>query len=134
MAEQNEAVQAHDIDRIQAIKAHLWLDGPLETEGRITGKARELLLDMNAIALSAAPVGTDVDISGLSPAFERLSEIKVPCLMIWGELDFPHIKERCRIVADEIAICASVELSNSAHLPSLDKSEELTTSIVEFIS
>lgn len=133
LAEQAEATKGGDIDRINAVKARLWLDGPLQTEGRVSGRARELLIEMNSIVLGAPPVGTDLDVTTISPAFDRLSEINVPSMMIWGDMDFPHIKERCRIVADRITNCTSIELTGSAHLPSLDKSNELTAALLEFM-
>jgi pimeloyl-ACP methyl ester carboxylesterase len=91
--EEKKAEEAGNLDQINAIDARLWLDGPLGPEGRVTGEARQLFLDMNAIALRAAPVGADVDVT---PVFHRLGEIAVPTLVIWGSFDFPHIQERCR--------------------------------------
>ncbi|HAT85307.1 MAG TPA: hypothetical protein DCS30_04730 [Rhizobiales bacterium] len=49
----------------------------------------------------------------------------VPSLMIWGDLDFPHIKDRSRLAAQRIVNCSSLELKDAAHLPSLDKSGDL---------
>lgn len=134
LAEQAEAVEGGDIDRVNAIKARLWLDGPLEDEGRVTGPARDLLYDMNAIILRAAPAGTDLDVTRIPPAYDRLSAIEVPSLMIWGECDFPHVIERCRLAADRIANCTCFELSGTAHLPSLDKPGEITAALLEFMS
>ena len=132
LAEQAKAIKNGDIDTVNAIKARLWLDGPLESEGRVSGKPRDLLLDMNSIVLRAQPTGNDLDVAQISPAFDRLAEIKVPALMIWGELDFPHIKERCQVVANRMSNCATLEIADSAHLPSLDKPNEVTAAIVKF--
>ena len=47
-----EAAQTSgDLDEINRIEMWLWLDGPSAPEGRVTGAARELALQMNAIAL-----------------------------------------------------------------------------------
>ena len=58
-----------DVDRINALEAHAWLDGPLAPEGRVSGAARELFLDMNELALRAEQRGTEI-----SPpsAYERV--------------------------------------------------------------
>ena len=133
LAAQAKAIKDGDIDRVNAIKAHLWLDGPLESEGRVSGKARDLLLDMNSIVLRSTAAGNDLDVVQIPPAFDRLAEIKVPTLMIWGELDFPHIKERCQVVARRITNCAALEIAGSAHLPSLDKPNDVTAAIVQFV-
>jgi pimeloyl-ACP methyl ester carboxylesterase len=134
LAEQKDAIDAGDVDRLNAIKVHLWLDGPLQSEGRVRGRARELLLDMNSIVLRSSPAGLDTDVSQISPAFSRLAEIAMPSLMIWGDLDFPYIQKRCRIVADKMVNCCSLVLSGSAHLPSLDRPDDVTAALVNFIA
>lgn len=133
LSQQAAAIQEGDIDQINKIKARLWLDGPLEAEGRVSGQTRDLLIDMNSRVLQAPSVGNDLDISHIAPSFNRLSELKMPSLMIWGDLDFPHIKDRCQAAAQRIANCSSVELSGSAHLPSLDNSNAFTAALIEFI-
>src|SRR5947207_12987770 len=41
------AEAASDVDAINALEAHAWLDGPLSPEGRVGGAARDLFLAMN---------------------------------------------------------------------------------------
>lgn len=134
LEQQKEAVETGNLDQINAIKTRIWLDGPFAPEGRVTGTARELLLDMNTIALKSPPTGTDVDVSGFVPAFERLQEIALPSLVIWGDLEFPHIQERCRLVTDKLADGTSRVLTGTAHLPSLDRPDDITGLLTEFIS
>ncbi|WP_235885132.1 alpha/beta fold hydrolase [Bradyrhizobium frederickii] len=52
MKQSKQAEASGDLERLNAMKARLWLDGPLALEGRVTGPARDLLLDMNGIALA----------------------------------------------------------------------------------
>lgn len=130
MALLKEAQEAGDLDQVNAIKARLWLDGPLAPEGRVTGQARQLFLDMHAIALRSSPSGANLD---AAPAFPRLGEISVPSLVIWGDLDFPYVQERCRHVATAMPDASSHELSGAAHLPSLERPAEITDLLVEFI-
>ncbi|MEH2515197.1 pimeloyl-ACP methyl ester carboxylesterase [Bradyrhizobium sp. AZCC 1610] len=130
MARLKDAEQAGDLDRVNAIKAHLWLDGPLQPEGRVTGEARRLFLDMNAIALRSPPIGSNLDVA---PAFDRLGEISAPSLVIWGDLDFPHIQERCRHMAATMSNGAGHMLTGTAHLPSLERPTEITGLLAEFI-
>jgi len=131
MAQSKDAEASGDLDRINAMKARLWLDGPLAPEGRVTGPARDLLLDMNGIALRALPVGSDVDIP---PIFHRLAEIEVPTLVVWGDLDFPHVQERCRHIAAMVPNGSGHEMIGTAHLPSLDRPAEVTSLVTEFIA
>lgn len=133
LEQQKEIVETGNVDQINAIKARIWLDGPLVPEGCVTGAARQLLLDMNAIVLRSPPTGTDVDVSGITPAFHRLEEITIPSLMIWGDLEFPHIQERCSLVADKLVNGSSRVLTGTAHLPSLDRPDDVTSLLTAFI-
>jgi pimeloyl-ACP methyl ester carboxylesterase len=131
MAQLKEAQEVGDLDQVNAIKARLFLDGPLAPEGRVTGQARRLFLDMNAIALRTPPTGSNLDVT---PAFHRLGEILAPSLVIWGDLEFPHIQERSRHIATVMLNGSCHELSGTAHLPSLERPADITGLLVEFIN
>lgn len=131
MAALTEAQQAGDLDRVNAIKARLWLDGPLAPEGRVAGEARRLFDDMHGIALRTPPVGANLDVA---PAYPRLGEIAVPSLVIWGDLDFPFVQERCLHVANTVPDGSRHELSGAAHLPSLERPADVTELIATFIN
>ena len=131
MAKLKKAQEACDLDQVIAIKAHLWLDGPLAPEGRVTGQARELFLDMQAIALRSPPVGASVD---AAPAYHRLGEISVPTLVIQGDLDFPHIQDRSRHIATAVSNGSHYELSGAAHLSNLERSADVTRLLKDFIA
>jgi pimeloyl-ACP methyl ester carboxylesterase len=130
LAQMKEAEGVGDLDQVNAIKARLWLDGPLAPEGRVMGQARRLFLDMNAIALRSPPAGSDLDVA---PAFHRLDEISAPSLVIWGDLDFPHIQERSRHIAATMRNGAGHELAGTAHLPSLERPADVTGLLAAFI-
>lgn len=131
LAEQKAAEAAGDLDRVVAIKARLWLDGPLQPEGRVTGPARELFLDMNATALRLPPAGSDVDL--VADAFQRLGGIEMPSLVICGDMDFPHIQERSRQAASMMPNATHHVLAGGAHVPSLDRPKDVTGLIAAFI-
>lgn len=131
MAQLKDAQELGDLDRVNAIRARLLLDGPLAPEGRVAGQARQLFLDMNAIVLRSPPSGANLDVA---PAFPRLNEISAPSLVMWGDLEFPHIQERCRHIATTMSNASGHELIGTAHLPSLDRPAEITGLLVEFIS
>jgi pimeloyl-ACP methyl ester carboxylesterase len=130
MAEIKEALEAGDLDRVNAIKARLFLDGPRAPEGRVTGPARELFLDMNGIALRSPPAGANRDVA---PAFHRLSDISAPTLVMCGDLDLPNIQERSRYIATTVANGSHRALTGTAHLPSLDRPADVTDLLTDFI-
>ncbi|MGJ4996021.1 alpha/beta fold hydrolase [Bradyrhizobium sp. HKCCYLS3077] len=125
------AEAARDWDRVSMLKAHLWLDGPLAPNGRVSGELRDMFLQKNAAALRAAPVGASLDVT---PAFPRLGEITAPALVIWGDLDFPHIQERSRLLAATTPNAAGHGITGVAHLPSLEQPAEVTGLITRFLA
>lgn len=130
LARQKAAENVRDLDEVNAIKARLLLDGPLGSEGRVTGQARRLFLDMNSIALRSPPMGLNLD---TAPAFDRLNEVRSPTLVIWGDLDFPHIQDRCRYIAATIPGALAHEVAGAAHVPSLEHPALITAAIIPFV-
>lgn len=124
------AEAAADLDRVNALEARLWLDGPLSPASRVTGAPRELFLAMNGVALRAPQLGVE---EAPASAYDRLHEIRVPTLVIVGELDFPHLQERCRYLAATIPGARLQVLAQTAHLPSLEQPERISALIAELV-
>ena len=122
VARQRQAESAADHALVNEIKAELFLDGPLGDPGRVTGGTRRLFLAMNAIALTAAPIGANRD---SIEAFARLGAIDVPASVVWGELDFPHIQERAYKVARLLPNAQGHALEGVAHLAGLEQPDEV---------
>lgn len=130
LEQQLEAEEGKNIDALNAIKARLWLDGPLAKNGRVRGAARDLFLAMNRHILTASPVGKTTDVT---PMYSRLGEIEAPTLVIWGSLDFPHIQERSKQITGLVKNGEAYELDGTAHLPSLDSPEVVSKTLVSFL-
>jgi pimeloyl-ACP methyl ester carboxylesterase len=107
-----------DLDEVNRLEAHLWLDGPGETEGRVAGPARELFLEMNGIALAN---GEQRTVAAASVAWPRLEELRLPVTVAWGELDVPVVRQRSATVARRVPGAAAVVLPGVAHLPMLEQ-------------
>ncbi len=125
-----EAEISADVDRINAMEAHVWLDGPGCAEGRVDGTARSLFLEMNGIALRAEARGEEI---APSPAYGRLEAIHVPTLVVWGDLDFPHLCARCEHLAATLPGARAVPLPGMAHLPSLEAPAAFDAVLVPFL-
>lgn len=119
-----------DVDRINALEAHAWLDGPLAPERRVMGAARESFLAMNEIALRAERRGTEIEPDA---AYPRLHEIEVPALVIWGELDFPHIAQSCEDLAARLPQARAFRMRDAAHLPNLEHPIDFNRTLLEFL-
>jgi len=124
------AEQAELIDEVNEIEAQLWLDGPEQPAGRVSGPLRDLFLAMNDIALHAAPVGGETE---PSPAWPRLHTLALPSLVVWGLLDFPHLLERMRHIVATVPGARSHVVANTAHLPNLERPDEFNAVLARFL-
>jgi pimeloyl-ACP methyl ester carboxylesterase len=120
-----------DAAAMNQIEARIWLDGPEAHAGRVQGPLRELFLSMNGIALAAPPTG---DARPSPSAWERLGEIRVPTLVIWGTLDFPHLRKRMEEVTQRIPGAQSLVMNEVAHLPGLEAPLPFNRAVAKFLA
>jgi pimeloyl-ACP methyl ester carboxylesterase len=125
------AEAAGDLDLLNRLEAHLWLDGPSSIEGRVSGATRELFLGMNLRALHAPSVG---EVTDNVDAWNDLSKIQVPVLLIVGQLDLPHLQERSAHMAEIIPNAEFVSMKDVAHLPALEAPQQCAEIIAKFLA
>ena len=119
-----------NLDTVNRIQAHLWLDGPLSESGRVQGPARELFLRMNEIALNH-PKLTEEELP--DPAVDNIGAITAPTLLIVGELDYPDIVSLHEDLSEELENAFAVILEDTAHLPSLERPDLFNPLLLEFL-
>jgi pimeloyl-ACP methyl ester carboxylesterase len=120
---------AGDLEACNRLEIRLWLDGPAGPEGRVSGPARALALEMNRIVLAndrmLADAESDADgASGLDAA-RRAHEITAPALVACGDLDVPTKMRRCAELADTLGHATCRTLPGRAHLPYLEAPDEV---------
>lgn len=125
------ADEADDLERINEIEAHVWLDGPFSQEGRVQGELRNLFLDMNRIALKMPDLEQEIEPES---AYERVGQLMMPTLVIWGALDFPHVKERCKYIVNSIRGARGLEIADAAHLVSHEKAEQVNRLLADLLT
>lgn len=125
-----EADRAGDLDEIARLEAWMWLDGPSQPEGRVSGPTRELFLDMNRRALHAEDPGEQAE---LADAWPRLGEIAVPTLVMIGQLDAEEIQAIARPAAKMIPGARLRLLDGVAHVPHLEADPATLAEIAAFV-
>ncbi len=124
------AEAAGALDALNLGEIRLWLDGPHAPEGRVEGVLRALALEMNRIALHA-------DSPGYEPwtvdAWSRLSELRCPVLVVSGDLDLVHVRERCRWLASHIPGAQLRMMPGTAHLPAFEQPAAFVAHLRQFL-
>lgn len=113
-----EAEEADDLPGVNALEARIWLDGVRGEEGRVTGTARELFLDMNGRALAMSDPGEE---QRHQEAWPRLPDLAVPVTIVDGALDEVTEVAVGQAAADRIPDARHVVLDDVGHLPSLER-------------
>jgi pimeloyl-ACP methyl ester carboxylesterase len=98
----------------------------------VGGEARALFLDMNGRALRAAPVGPEHP--QRPPVWDRLAEVRAPTLVVWGDLDVPHVPARGEVLARTIPGARRHVVTGTAHLPQLERPDEVTALLSRFLA
>jgi pimeloyl-ACP methyl ester carboxylesterase len=126
----DEAEEAADLTQVNELEAVLWLDGPASPTGRVGGALRELFLDMNGRALAMPELTAEIEPAA---AYERVAALSMPVLVLWGELDFPHVKETCRYLVDTIPAAPVKVIPDTAHLPNMEQPAQINHIISDFL-
>ena len=129
MAEE-DAWERGDLDGLNRVQAHEWLDGPRTQSGRVGGAVRELFLDMNAMALSKPRLTQE---EPRPDAWRRVGEVNTPTLLVVGEEDFSALIDRHEHLSETMPNAFAVVLEGAAHIPSIEQPELVNSLLMEFL-
>ena len=124
------AENAGDLDAMNLLQAHLWLDGPTASEGRVSGTARPLFIDMNSRALRAGDAGKVTD---EIDAWQSLPTLRIPVFILIGDLDLSHLLNRSRQMSEVIDDAEMVMLDGCAHMSALEAPTRCAHLIADFL-
>lgn len=133
-AEQLEAAdEAGDLDLVNELELQIWVDGPQRTRGQVNPNVRELAREMNQIALrTPEDLGNEMPLE--PAAVHRLTEIKVPTLVIIGGLDTQKTLASADFLAKHLPNTKKVVMDGVAHLPNMEKPGEYNNHVISFLS
>jgi pimeloyl-ACP methyl ester carboxylesterase len=114
------------------IEMQMWVDGPRRTPDQVDPTVRQRIGEMNANNFAmgsdeARPRRLD------PPALNRLHEIRVPTLIVVGDLDQPDILESADLLESGIAGARKVVMHGTAHMPSMEQPDEFNRIVLEFL-
>jgi pimeloyl-ACP methyl ester carboxylesterase len=127
-----KADEAGDQERVSELEVRIWVDGPYRGPERVDPAVRDLVREMNLIALqNESALGEERPAD--PPAVKRLAEIRIPVLVITGELDRPELNARADLLARSIARAQKFVVSETAHVPNMEKPEEFNRVVLGFL-
>jgi 3-oxoadipate enol-lactonase len=129
-----EADNAGDLELVAEYEAQVWFDGLTRAKDQVDPDKRAKAIDMNRIALEHQKKGLGKNVGRLEPgAAQRLSELKIPVLVIVGEHDEQYAHLAGEYMEQHIPNVRKVLFKNTAHLPSLEHPDEFNRILSEFL-
>ncbi len=133
----DEMVAAHkqgDFERLSELEVQVWVDGSARNPEAVNPAVRTLVREMNTIALRNAPQKLGSERLLNPPAIGRLAEIRVPTLVIVGDLDQPMMREIADLLAKGVAGAQKAVMRNTAHVPNMEQPAEFNRLVVDFLA
>ncbi len=132
-AELSEMIQAMQEGRLEdanELQTRIWFDGPSRKAKQINAnRGRGPVKEMNMIFIRNNTFFT-ADLVPLDPldppAITRLDEIRVPVLVIDGELDYSENRRANRLLYNKIPGSQLVTMPGCAHVPPVEEPEQFS--------
>lgn len=129
------AVDVHDF--AAAVEANLvaWVDGPLRAPGEVASDVRDRVRVMQRRAFDVTATWGEVAETEIDPpALSRLGGVRARTLVLAGALDLDAIAATAKLVTDGVPGARLVEWPDVAHLPSMERPDDFTTLVRDWIS
>jgi pimeloyl-ACP methyl ester carboxylesterase len=127
------ADEAGDLERVSELEVRMWVDGPNRSPEDVDAAIRDLVREMNLIALKTEDAGLGEEWEPEPPAADRLHNVHAPTLLIVGDEDQPRIFAAADLLERELPNERKVVMHGTAHLPNMERPEEFNRLVLEFL-
>lgn len=130
--EQDAALAAGDVEKVIDLELKMWVDGPNRTPEQVPARVRE---KVRAMELDNLKLDTeDYKSAQLEPpAVNRLGEIKIPTLVIFGTGDQPSVIANGQALVKGIPQAQELILEGIGHVPNMELPGEVNRAIEGFL-
>jgi len=134
-AEAEKAFDNGDLDLVAEIETQIWFDGMNRTSDQVNKVMRKLVYEMDRTALSheIKQLGKRLPNTD-APAFDRLTEIEIPLLVMVGAHDTPYILASADYMIEKIRSAQKVIIEDAAHLPNMEHPDRFQEIIKNFLN
>jgi 3-oxoadipate enol-lactonase len=132
---ERSAVARGDLDAAVEANLNWWVEGVQRGASDVDSGVRGRVRLMQRRAFEVTAGWDDVEESELDPpALERLTEIRIPTLILIGALDLDTVHDAARRLADGIATARLIEWPDTAHLPSMERPEDFVELLRDWLT
>ena len=132
--ELKQAQKTGDLDLVAELETQIWFDGIGRSPDQVDQSMRQLAYAMNRIVLDheAKQLG-ERQPNVATPAIERLSELHIPVLAIFGAYDLDYMLAVADYMVEHVPTARKVIIDNAAHLPNMDQPAEFRRIVSQFL-
>ena len=131
-AEMDRLWEAKEFTLLADLEVRMWVSGPGQPPDRVALPVRERVREMILNNYTTHKVeGQSIVME--PPAAGRLGEIRVPTLVVLGDLDESGVLSASEEIVRGVRGARKVVLPGAAHMLSLEKPEEFTKIVLEFL-
>jgi 2-hydroxy-6-oxonona-2,4-dienedioate hydrolase len=127
------ADEAGDLERVSELEVQIWVDGPGRQPEDVPAAVRDLVREMNLIALRSEASELGEELPPEPPAVDRLVEIGAPSLVIVGDSDQPRITAAADLLERELPNVRKVVMPGVAHLPNMERPVEFNRIVLDHL-
>jgi 3-oxoadipate enol-lactonase len=134
-ADEEAAAAAGDVDAVVALNVGFWVERPgARPTGDVDPAVRDLVATMQRDAFVAQD-GVDAELEEEDqPVAHRLAAIRAPALVAVGADDLEDFHRIAEVLADALpGAGAVVTVPRAAHLPALERPDEVAALLIEFL-
>ncbi len=125
--------ESHEWERLAEFETAFWVDGPGQPRNRVDPSIRERVHGwILSNYLAERPWGKAQPLD--PPAARRLDEIRVPTLVLIGDLDEKETQAACHHLANGISNGRIEVFHGCAHMLNLEQPERFNRLVLEFLS
>jgi 3-oxoadipate enol-lactonase len=129
--EEDEALEAGDLNRATEVNLELWVDGPNRDRDAVDAEVRELVRTMQRHAFELAEPDPPPE-PAPEPAV-RLADVRVPTLVVVGDEDVEDFLAMAEAAVTEIPNARKVVIEGAAHVVALERPQEFNAALLAFI-
>ncbi len=131
--EEDALVEKGDLQGATELNLRLWVDGLQRTPEQVNPTVRQRVYDMQYHAFTVPmPEGADEQ-QVEPPAITRLAEIRVPTLIIVGDLDLPEKLDLSEQLATSISGAKLEVIAGAAHMVSMEQPQKFNDIVLNFL-
>jgi pimeloyl-ACP methyl ester carboxylesterase len=135
-AEEETALERGDLDAAVEVNLRMWVDGPHRSPEDVDRDVRRRVGEMQRRAFELWQSGDpEATLEPLDPGWQaRLGEIRVPTLIVVGELDRPEMHEIADRLEAAIPNTRRALIEGTAHVPSMERPTEFDELVLGFLA